>query len=114
MIWKTYLRRSGVRSPTVAVLFLVVTACRMPGEKQDLNQLTEEFIYSSLALTPVTATGVGYHVHNGTRLDELLDDYSFRGIREQHRFYANFTDRLDRIQPETLSAEDRADYRILK
>src|ERR1700682_3004092 len=141
MIWKNYWRRrsllkdrapilsraqrkrlpdpfqqtpSGVRFLTVAALFLLATSCRMPGEKQDLDQLTEEFIHSSLALTPVTATGVGYHQHNGTRLDELLDDYGFRGIREQHQFYRNFNDRLDRIQPETLSAEERADYRILK
>jgi uncharacterized protein (DUF885 family) len=114
MIWKNCWRRRGVRSLTVAALMALLTSCRLPGEKQDLNKLTEEFIYSSLALAPVTATGVGYHVHNGRRLDEFLDDYSFGGIREQHRFYASFSDRLERIQPETLSAEDRADYRILK
>ncbi len=42
----------------------------------DFNKLTEDFMYGALALTPVSATQAGYHEHNGTSLDEALDDYS--------------------------------------
>ena len=81
----------------------------MPGEKQDFAALEEEFVYGSLALSPVSATSAGYHEHKGKRLDEMLDDFTPSGIAEQRGFYRSFQDRLEVVKAETLSGEERAD-----
>jgi len=86
----------------------------MPGEHQDFSKVTEDFMYGSLALSPVSATSAGYHEHNGARLDEKLDDFSMGGIQDQRRFYSDFRDRLTLIKPESLSPEERADYQIIQ
>jgi len=80
----------------------------------DMHQLTEEFVYTNLRFSPVTATQVGYHQHQGVVLDELLDDLSGGAIEAQRKFNTNFLRRLERIKPEQLPAEDRADYDILR
>lgn len=80
----------------------------------DMHQLTEEFVYTNLRFSPVTATQVGYHQHQGVVLDELLDDLSGGAIEAQRKFNTNFLRRLERIKPERLPAEDRADYDILR
>lgn len=98
----------------LAICVALMTGCTMPGEKQDVSKLTEDFVYGSLALSPVSATSAGYHVHNGERLDEKLDDLGFAGIQEQRKFYSDFRDRLSLIKPDTLSKEDRADYQIIQ
>jgi uncharacterized protein (DUF885 family) len=90
----------------------LMTSCKMPGEQQDFSKVTEDFVYGSLALSPVAATSAGYHEHNGTRLDEKLDDLGFGGMQEQRKFYSDFRDRLTLIKPESLSPEERADYQI--
>jgi uncharacterized protein (DUF885 family) len=86
----------------------------MPGEQQDFSKLTEEFVYGSLALSPVSATVAGYHEHQGVRLDEKLDDYSSIGIQEERRFFSGFRDRLALIKPESLAPEESADYQIIQ
>lgn len=79
------------------------------------SQLSEEFVYTTLALSPVSATAAGYHEHKGVRLDEMLDDLSAAGIEEQRRFYAGFRDRLAQAtKPAQLDPEDRADYDIIQ
>ena len=95
-------------------LLICITGCKMPGEQQDFSKLTEEFVYGSLALSPVSATVAGYHEHQGVRLDEKLDDYSSIGIHEQRQFYSSFRDRLALIKPETLAPEERADFQIIQ
>ena len=92
----------------------VLTSCKMTDEKRDLSKVTEEFVYGSLALSPVAATSTGYHEHQGVRLDEQLDDYSATGIQNQRKFYSDIKDRLTKIQHESLSAEDSADYDIIQ
>ena len=85
----------------------------MPTEKPDVSKLTEDFVYGSLALSPVSATAAGFHEHNGVKLDGKLDDYSAAGIQAQQQFYSGFHDRLASIQRGQLSKEDGADYEIL-
>src|ERR1700694_3367363 len=48
------------------------------------------------------------------RLDEQLDDYSASGIANQRKFYSDFRDRLAKIQRNTLSMEESADYDIVQ
>ncbi len=105
--------------PNCAVLLAtasisLLTSCKMPGEQQDLSKLTEDFVYGSLALSPVSATSAGYHEHNGVKLDEKIDDYSSGGLQEQRQFYSGFRERLALIKQDALSAEERADYQILE
>ncbi len=85
----------------------------MATEKSDLSKLTEEFVYGSLALSPVSATQAGYHEHQGVKLDEQLDDYGPAGMEIQRKFYSGFRDQLAKIDPNTLSKEDAADYSII-
>ncbi len=98
----------------VVAVICVTTSCKMPGEKQDFSKLTEDFVFGSLALSPVAATSSGYHEHNGVRLDEKLDDFGLAGMQEQRRFYSEFRDRLALIKQDELSAEGRADYQVLQ
>ena len=107
-------REEWLSSALLAAVALSIVGCRMPGEKQDIAKLTDDFVYGSLALSPVTATAAGYHEHNGARLDEKMDDMGFGGVGEQRNFYSGFRDRLALIKPEDLSAEDRADYQIIQ
>ncbi len=87
--------------------------CKMPGERQSIGQITDDFVYGALALSPVSATAAGYHEHNGKRLDEMLDDFSPAGINEQRRFYRDIENRLEIVKPESLTPEERADARLI-
>jgi uncharacterized protein (DUF885 family) len=93
-----------------------MAGCKMTPEKQipDFSKLTEDFVYGSLALSPVSATQAGYHEHQGVKLDEKLDDFSPSGIEAARKFDAGFHDRLAAIDQQVLSAEERADYQIIE
>jgi uncharacterized protein (DUF885 family) len=95
------------------------TGCKMDSSKPDqakpdISKLTDDFVYGSLALSPVAATSVGYHEDHGVKLDEQLDDFSSAGIANQRKFYAGLRDRLARIQPASLAKEDAADFSIIE
>src|SRR6267142_909465 len=87
-----------------------------PSEDQALREkdLVKDFVYGSLALSPVSATQAGYHEHQGVKLDEKLDDFSPTGIETARKFDAGFHDRLAAIDQQALSAEERADYQIIE
>ncbi len=104
--------RSGLAGAVVSLFALA--SCKMTSEKPDLSKLTDDFVYGSLALSPVSATQAGYHEHQGVRLDEQLDDYSAAGIDNQRKFYSGFRARLAAIQPGSLSKEESADYSIIQ
>src|SRR5271165_6843404 len=110
-----WLPRNAISVAAVASIFLMA-GCKMTPEKpkQDFSKLTEDFVYGSLALSPVSATQAGYHEHEGVKLDEKLDDFSPSGIEAARTFYAGFHDRLAAIDPKTLTAEERADYQIIQ
>jgi uncharacterized protein (DUF885 family) len=109
------LPRNAISVAAVAFIFLSA-GCKMTPEKQkpDFSKLTEDFVYGSLALSPVSATQAGYHEHEGVKLDEKLDDFSPSGIEATRKFYAGFHDRLAGIDQQALSAEERADYQIIQ
>lgn len=81
--------------------------------KPDFSALTDDFVYGSLALSPVSATAAGYHEHKGVNLDQQLDDFSAAGLDQQRKFYSDFHNRLAAIPQDSLSAEDKADYEIM-
>lgn len=99
-----------------ATSLLCMTGCKQPvasPPKPDLASLTDDFVYGSLALSPVSATSAGYHDHKGVNLDGQIDDFSMAGIDQQHKFYSDLHNRLAAIQQDSLPAEDRADYQII-
>jgi uncharacterized protein (DUF885 family) len=80
----------------------------------DFDALTGEFVYSSLALSPVTATAQGYHRHNGVLLDDELDDFSPAAIERSLRFYREWDQRSARLNSAGLDAEQQADLQIIR
>jgi uncharacterized protein (DUF885 family) len=92
---------------------LALVSCRKH-EPMDFEQVRGDFVFGSLALSPVSATQQGYHVHNQLPLDEMIDDYSQPGIHGQRMFWERFRDRLSKIDADSLSAEDRADYAMIR
>ena len=97
-------------------LFVCLAACTQapsPAPK-DSEKLTQDFIYGTLALSPVSATQAGYHRHNGTGLDDLLDDYSVAGLEQQRGFCKGIQDRAGALDAAKLDKEQKADLDIIK
>jgi len=78
------------------VLFAAVlsTSCGQRVTKQSFTEVEDEFIYTSLAFSPVQATSAGYHQHQGIKLDAELDDFSQAGLDRQRNFYKSLRYRL--------------------
>lgn len=78
------------------------------------SELTEEFVYTTLSFSPVTATAVGYHRHMGVPLDELMDDVSQPALDRQRTFYKKFQKILEKTDVAKLTPEDKADYALIQ
>jgi uncharacterized protein (DUF885 family) len=78
------------------------------------DQLVGDFVYGTLALSPVTATSVGYHSHRGRALDTALDDYSNTGLATSRRFYRDLQRRVAALPAATLDGERQADLGIVR
>lgn len=98
------------------VLAMVLSGCSQKEKPvvEDFGPVEQDFVYGSLALSPVAATGVGYHEHNGVSLDDKLDDYSQAGIQAAHSFYTGFRQRLEAIRRDALPPESQVDYGIVQ
>jgi uncharacterized protein (DUF885 family) len=106
--------RTISRVAIVAAFLMSDSRVHQGKQALDFSKVTEDFVYGSLALSPVGATQAGYHEHAGIRLDERLDDFSPAGIEAERKFYAGFHARLATIDPRSLTAEARADYQIIQ
>jgi uncharacterized protein (DUF885 family) len=80
----------------------------------DFEKLTNDLLYGSLALSPVTATQMGYHEHNGVQLDDMIDDFSPSGIDAQRKFYQDFQARANAWNAGSLDKEQQADLEIIR
>jgi len=101
-----------MRKPFAVVLLGTLAGCTTP--KPSFEKLVSDFVYTSIALSPIGATATGYHVHNGVPLDELLDDYSPDAIAGQRKFYLSYRELMKKaVDPAQLSAEEKADYDII-
>src|SRR5712664_2896275 len=78
------------------------------------EQLVDDFVSGTLALSPTTATGVGYHVHHGASLDDRLDDFSPAGIAASRNLVQDIEARIARLDTASLDAEQRADIEIMQ
>jgi uncharacterized protein (DUF885 family) len=78
------------------------------------EQLVDDFVFGTLALSPTTATGVGYHAHHGASLDDMLDDFSPAGIAASRNFLHEIEARIARLDAASLDAEQHADIDIMR
>ena len=99
--------------PAAAAALLAISCGGRREETVSFPKLTEEFVYSSLALSPVSASGQGLHTWNGKNFDGELDDVSFAATNREREFYTTFHKRLKGVDKASLSPEDRADYDII-
>jgi uncharacterized protein (DUF885 family) len=98
----------------IVAVALTLAACAPQRPKESFSKLAEEFIYTSLANSPVAATQVGYHRHGDLELDSMLDDFSPTAIERQRRWYQDLRLRLqESVDEQALSPEDRADLDII-
>ena len=94
--------------------FLLIAAACGPSPSQQFSRLSDEFVYAAIAFSPSGATSAGLHQYNGQNLDEMLDDASPASLEKQRQFYHTFRDRLAALDAGKLSAQDRADLRIIQ
>jgi len=85
-----------------------------PSTADQFEQLVEHFVFGTLALSPTAATGFGYHVHQGTSLDDMLDDFSPAGIAASRSLTRDIETRIARLDTAALDAEQRADIDIVR
>src|SRR6202047_4848425 len=71
------------------------------------DQLVDDFVLGTLALSPTTATGFGYHVHHGASLDDMLDDFSPAGIAASRNLLQDMEARIARLDIASLAHEQR-------
>ena len=106
------MRRSQAK--LALIMFTVTTAGCGPPERS-FSQLAEEFVYTTLSFSPITATATGLHEYKGQHLDEQLDDMSPATLDHQREYYERLRQRLQNdVKPDALSAESRADYNIMQ
>jgi len=99
---------------TAVALLGAMSACSRSNPSMEFEKLTQDFLYGSLAQSPVSATGVGYHLHNGVPLDELVDDFSAGGLDQQRTFYKDFQMRVAALDVSKLDKEQRVDLDMMK
>jgi uncharacterized protein (DUF885 family) len=84
----------------------------VPGDAQ-FDQIVDDYVFGSLALSPVTASTVGYHRHHGRMLEDELDDFSAAGIKANLTLQRDIEARMAKLDPKSLTAEQRADVDIM-
>jgi uncharacterized protein (DUF885 family) len=75
--------------------------------------LDQAFVQANLALSPISATGQGYHLDHGRNLDELLDDYSPSAIAKERKLYQDTLAQTSRLAQTNILPEDRADLDVI-
>src|SRR5277367_973024 len=77
------------------------------------SQVVEDFVFGTLALSPVTASTVGYHKYHGEMLEDELDDFSAAGIKAQIKLQRDIEARIERLDAKALNQEQRADIEVM-
>lgn len=101
---------------SLALFTCLLAGCQKPAgpKSQDFVKLSEDFIYSTLSLSPVTATNSGYHRHEGVSLDEQIDDMSAAGLAKQRQVLDGLAKRIAALPADLLNAEQRADVAVMQ
>ncbi|MFT3906206.1 MAG: DUF885 domain-containing protein [Steroidobacteraceae bacterium] len=108
--------QARILPPLVLLLGTTLTWAATPATPDPAtaaDAIVSDFVYESLALSPVTATASGYHLHHSARLDERLDDYSTSGLKAQGNFYRGLQQRIAALDRSRLDRERLADLGIV-
>lgn len=91
-----------------------------PSGSEAFESAMNEFMLNSLALSPVSASAAGYHLHTDLasghirHLDGELDDFRPQAIAAQRAFYADWQQRLRKqFSVSSLTPEDAADWQLV-
>jgi uncharacterized protein (DUF885 family) len=95
-------------------LCFALTCTASPKANTKFDTLVDDFVFENLALSPSSASQVGYHRHRQVLLDDLLDDFSAKGIAEQQAFLGAMDARIAAFDAKTLDPEQRADLGIMR
>jgi uncharacterized protein (DUF885 family) len=98
----------------LALAGLLAAAAAAAANDAPFEQLVNDFVFGTLALSPSNATGVGYHRHHGVSLDDALDDYSPAGLLASQSLLKDIEQRIAQFDLSSLDAEQRADIDIMK
>ncbi len=117
-----------MHSRLVALLFGLLLAVPLLSQNKAMNPVAPnstfdktaaQFMYDSLALSPVNASQAGYHKYTApdgkvVELDALLDDLGPQGIQAQLSFYRQWRERFRGIDRKTLDKEQAADLQLIE
>jgi len=94
--------------------FAAAAAPKAAPSESAFEQLVDDFVFGTLALSPSTATSFGYHVHHGVSLDDALEDFSPTGIAASKALLSDIEARIGRLDAGSLDAEQRADIDMMR
>ncbi len=103
----------SLASARAAATTRAMAGAAAPGNAK-FDNLVDDFVLSSLAQSPTSATASGYHVHKGVVLDDLLDDYSAAGIAASRSMLQDFASRIAASDTASLDREQKADIDIMR
>ena len=109
-----------MRQCVLFLTFIVTMTLQADQSDPKFSKLAEQYMYESLALSPVSASYAGYHKHTDAKtgkvleLDAMLDDVSPQGWEQQIAFYRGWQKRFrTEVTPEKLNLQDQADWRLI-
>ncbi|MDQ2932534.1 MAG: DUF885 domain-containing protein [Gemmatimonadota bacterium] len=112
-----------IASPLVAALMIASSSTsRAQGHDSTLTgfpALAHDFVFTSLAFSPASATQAGLHdwtdPYTGRRahLDSLLDSFSPEAIAKQRAYFIRVQSRLAALDRAHLDAQTQADYDVV-
>lgn len=109
-----------VKATVLAIAIAVSMPISALAENKKFTELSQNFMYESLANRPNLATCAGYHkhVHKQAKiiieLDGELDNLSGEQMQQQIKFYTNWRDKFKReIDFKTLDKEELADWKLI-
>ncbi len=109
-----------IQATVLAVAIAVSMPISASAENKKFTELSQDFMYESLARRPNLASCAGYHrhVHKKARiiieLDGELDNFSAEQMQDQVKFYTDWREKFKReIDLKTLDKEELADWKLI-
>lgn len=96
------------------IVALLAAGCGSRNPDDQLAELSDRYVNTTLSFSPSAATGVGLHRLQNQDLDNLLDDFSPASLDKQRKFYQDFQSNLGALNAGQLTAESRADLILLQ
>jgi len=97
----------------LTAILLVTVSCTHKASDGEFAGVVNDFVYKTLAFSPVEASGQGLHKYNGEDFDRAIDNLSSGSIQAQRQYYVDLHKKLESFDKASLSPEDRADYDII-